>query len=126
MKVYSKKIGITNWMKGGTMYDQREIVLMPFPYSDLTGSKKRPALIVSNGKVNKSQDRICCLITSNKPEDGVLINKKDFEKGELPFKSWIKPNRIFSISEEIIVKSLCKISEEFHKQIIKSINEYID
>lgn len=30
------------------MYDQRDIVLIPFPYSDLTGSKQRPALIVSN------------------------------------------------------------------------------
>ena len=41
-------------MKGGTMYEQKDIILIPFPYSDLTGSKKRPALIISNQKLNKS------------------------------------------------------------------------
>jgi len=36
------------------MYDQGDIVLLPFPYSDLTGSKQRPALIISNEKFNKT------------------------------------------------------------------------
>ncbi len=40
-------------MNGGIMYDQREIVLIPFPYSDLTGAKQRPALIISNQLINK-------------------------------------------------------------------------
>ena len=35
-------------MKGGIMYEQRDIILIPFPYSDLTGAKLRPALILSN------------------------------------------------------------------------------
>lgn len=30
------------------IYKQGEIVLVPFPYSDLSGSKRRPVLIVSN------------------------------------------------------------------------------
>src|SRR3989344_6203258 len=101
-------------MKDGTMYDQRDIVLIPFPYSDLTGSKKRPALIISNSKLNKTNDRICCLITSNIHKKDIEIKRSDFEKGKLPFRSSVKPRRIFTIDEKIIIKKLCTINDDFH------------
>ncbi len=45
---------------------QKTIVLVPFPFSDQTGSKVRPALILSNNSFNKmSQDVLACAITSN-------------------------------------------------------------
>jgi mRNA interferase MazF len=112
-------------MRGGTMYEQKEIVLLPFPYTDLSISKLRPALIISNKKLNNSEDRICCLITSNSPKEGLLLEKNSFEKGTLPFKSWVKPQRIFTINSKIIQKSLCKIKPEFYNRILKEINEYI-
>ena len=115
-----------NMMKGGIMYEQKEIVLLPFPYSDLTGSKMRPALIISNDKLNSTRDRICCLITSNPSNNGILIKKEDFESGKLPFKSWIKPQRIFSIDEKIIRKKLCKVSNPFYEKIIYELNSYIE
>ena len=106
------------------IYEQRDIVLIPFPYSDLTGSKLRPALILSNQTLNTTEDRICCLITSNQPENGILINS--FEQGTLPFKSWIKPHRLFTINEKIIKKRLCRIHNTLHEKTIKYLNEYID
>lgn len=112
-------------MKGGIVYNQKDIVLIPFPYSDLTGSKLRPALIISNKKLNITEDRICCLITSNKPKDGILITNNSFQEGKLQFESWIKPHRLFIINEKIVKKKLCKIKDEFHDTIVASINEYI-
>jgi len=107
------------------MYEQREIVLIPFPYSDLTGSKQRPALIISNQKLNKTEDRICVLITSNKPNDGILIKSNVCSKGSLPFKSWVKPHRLFTIHKGIIKKRICVISNEFHDKIIHHVNDYV-
>ncbi len=107
------------------MYDQKEIVLIPFPYSDLTGAKQRPALVISNESLNNSEDRICCLITSNSPIDGLLIENNNFEEGKLPFKSWIKPHRLFTINEKIIKRKLCKITDELHNKVIVMINEKI-
>ena len=112
-------------MKDGINFNQREIVLIPFPYSDLTGAKQRPALIVSNKLLNKTQDRICCLITSNLANEGLEINKEDFEEGSLPFKSWVKPHRLFTIDERIIRKKLCKISKKFHEEILHGLNQYL-
>lgn len=110
----------------GIIYNQRDIVLVPFPYSDLGGAKQRPALIISNKKLNKTQDRICCLVTSNQPGDGIKIEKHSFETGSLPFQSWVKPHRLFTIHEKIIKKKLCSVSEKFHEEIIRAINRYVE
>lgn len=107
------------------MYEQMEIVLIPFPYSDLTGFKKRPALILSNSKLNNTEDRICCLITSHETKQGVLINNKSISDGKLPFKSWAKPYRIFTINKNIIIKKICRINKELHIKIIADINTYL-
>ena len=108
------------------MYNQKDIVLIPFPYSDLTLSKKRPALIISNDKVNKMQDRICCLVTSKAHKDDLAITKNSFKKGSLPFKSSVKPHRIFTIHEGIIIKKLCTINSGFHNRVLKRITECIE
>ena len=112
-------------MKDGMMFEQRDIVLIPFPYSDLTGSKKRPALIISNKKLNNSEDRICCLVTSNPSSEGIQIQNSEIESGKLNFKSWAKPHRLFTISRRIIIKRLCTITKTFHSQIISKLNEYL-
>ncbi|MBI2632424.1 type II toxin-antitoxin system PemK/MazF family toxin [Candidatus Pacearchaeota archaeon] len=107
------------------MFNQKEIVLIHFPYSDLTFSKKRPALIISNEKINKTQDRICCLITTKPHKEDLMLSKDSFEEGILPFKSFVKAHRIFTIHEKIIIKKLCKINSDFHDSVIKKINEYV-
>jgi len=107
------------------MYEQRDIILIPFPYSDLTISKKRPALIISNNKINKNEDRICCLVTSKIHKEDLIIENKNFEKGNLPFKSSIKPHRIFTIHKKIIIKKLCRIDNNLHNKVIEKINEFI-
>ncbi|MBI5803815.1 type II toxin-antitoxin system PemK/MazF family toxin [Candidatus Pacearchaeota archaeon] len=107
------------------MYEQKEIVLTPFPYTDLTSYKNRPALIISNSNLNKTEDKICCLITSVVTKDGIEIEKKFLKEGKLPFRSWIKPFRIFTINEKIIKKKLCKVSDEFYNLILKEVNKCI-
>lgn len=108
------------------MYDQKDIVLIPFPYSDLTESKKRPALIISNKRLNKTEDRICCLITSKSRKEDLEIKKSNFEKGNLPFKSYVRPYRIFTINEKIILKKLCSVNDKFHKKLVGEINSYLE
>jgi len=107
------------------MYEQREIVLIPFPYSDLSLFKKRPALIISNKEINKTQDRICCLVTTKAHKSDLLITKNSFEEEDLPFKSFIKPHRIFTINENIIIKKLCKINAKFHDKVIEKIHKFL-
>lgn len=112
-------------MNDGTMYNQKDIVLIPFPYTDLTGIKKRPALIISNSTINVKQDRICCLITSNPSKEGILLTERCFAQGKLPFKSWVKPHRIFTIHERIIEKKLCTLTNQGYDAILIAIHNCI-
>jgi mRNA interferase MazF len=45
---------------------QRDIILINFPFSDLTGAKVRPALVISNNEYNQNNlDALVLAITSN-------------------------------------------------------------
>jgi mRNA interferase MazF len=45
-------------------YTQGDVVLVPFPFTDLSDSKIRPAIVVSNKLVNRSDDVILAQITT--------------------------------------------------------------
>ncbi|MCD9024640.1 type II toxin-antitoxin system PemK/MazF family toxin [Cohnella silvisoli] len=59
------------------MYRQGDIVLIPFPYSDLPTTKQRPVLVLSNSTYNKSQsDLVVAAITSNLIKPSLLTEVK--------------------------------------------------
>lgn len=111
----------------GTDIEQRAIILVPFPFSDLSSSKKRPALVVSNAVFNKkNEDIVCCLITSN-PEarNAVKITNKDMEIGFLEFESMVKPYRLFTVSKSIIYKILGRLSIEKSHVVVAEIEKLV-
>ncbi len=101
------------------MYKQREIVLVPFPYSDLTATKKRPVLIISNDTYNDTyEDVIVCIITSSVFMDNysLLLTNENLEIGILPEKSLVKVHKLFTIHKEKIIKKFSIVNKEyFHK-----------
>ncbi len=112
-----------NMMTAGTNIKQRSIILLPFPFSDLSSNKKRPALVISSTNFNKtSEDVICCLITSNPAaKNAIKITNKDMESGFLEFDSKIKPYRLFTASKDIIYKVLGKLSKEKSQLVINEL-----
>ena len=116
-------------MNAGTNTDieQRSIILVTFPFSDLSSSKKRPALIISNIEFNrKSEDVVCCLITSNpQTKDAIKITNKHMESGFLEFESSVTPYRIFTVSKNIICKVLGKLNREKSVLVCKEIEKLI-
>ena len=97
-----------------------EIVVLNFPFSNLSGAKRRPALVVANPEGN---DIILCQITSNAKIDKYAIKLKvsDFASGNLTAESVVRPNKIFTADESIILYSACKISREKLNEVTKSI-----
>ena len=113
-------------MSAGTNIEQRSIVLIPFPYSDLSGAKKRPALVISSTDFNnKNEDVICCLITSNieDMQHSIKITNNEMESGFLEFESKIKPYRIFTVNKKLIYKILGKLNLSKSKLVIDEINK---
>ena len=120
--------GITNMMKDGMKINQRDIILIPFLYTDLSQNKKRPAIILSNNEHNsKNQDLICCAITSNPREyaNSIKFSAKDLDYGNLPFESRVKPNKIFTLNKNLIIKVLARLNINKSKETINSLNFFI-
>lgn len=87
-------------MPSTTTYKQGDVVLVSFPFTDLTSAKKRPALVLSPDVFNRlNEDLVLAAITSQITEDesGFLLGQNDFVGGELPRKSMIKLGKMFTI-----------------------------
>ncbi len=68
---------------------------------------------------------ICCLITSNPTNESILIDNNCFEDGNLPYKSWVKPYRIFTINKGMTIKKLAVVNSSFYKKVFDEINSYL-
>jgi mRNA interferase MazF len=113
----------------GTRYKQREIVLVPFPYSDLSSAKRRPVLIVSNDSYNQTfPDVLVCVITSNLRKDGysVALENEDLETGILPESSVIKAHKLFTIHQDKIVKKFSLVKDECFEKVADKIKHLIE
>ncbi len=110
------------------MYNQREIVLVPFPYSDLSSSKRRPVLIISNNNYNKNYpDILVTVITSNlfKDDYSVELKNNDLEVGILPEQSIIKCHKLFTIDQSQVLKRFSILSEKKIDEVIVFLNKLI-
>lgn len=99
-----------------------DVVVVPFPFSDLTDTKKRPALVVAELSGN---DIIVCLITSQNAKDSYAIplTNSDFASGNLKQNSNIRPNRLFTADSNIV---LYRIGTLEKKKIEEVTNKIID
>jgi len=79
-----------------------DIIVLKFPFSDLTNYKKRPALIIKNINGN---DSIVLQITSiaRRDEYSVKLCREDFSEGSLPINSLIRINKIFTADKSLFL-----------------------
>ena len=79
-----------------------DVVVTPFPFSDLQVAKRRPALVVATFT---GDDVLLCQITSQAVSDSYAIplRSTDFTSGRLAHDSNIRPNRLFTADSNIIL-----------------------
>ena len=109
-------------MMSGIAYEQGEVLIVPFPFSDLSAIKQRPVLVLSKKEYNKkTEDIITCGITSNlkDSENSVLIENKSLTEGELPTISRIKVDKLFTLEKSIVKKKIGKINKETFEKVKK-------
>lgn len=93
-----------------------DVVILPFPFSDLSKSKKRPALVVAN---LEGDDLILCQITSEARIDNysIILSNDDFKKGSLNLTSMARPNRLFTADKSIILYKIGSLKETKIKEV---------
>lgn len=109
------------------MYDQGDIIVVKFPFTDGSEFKKRPALRISNNKLENSEDCLIVQITSKLNKDGlsVDINDKDCLR-PLPLKSYIRLHKIFTVHHSLVLSKISKVNTGLLKIISAKIYELIE
>jgi mRNA interferase MazF len=81
------------------------VVLVRFPFSDLSQSKLRPAVVLAGAG---RSDWVLCQVTSNAFSDSyaVEIQVDDFDSGSLRLTSFARPSKLFTASESLISSSV--------------------
>ena len=95
------------------MIQQRDLVLLSFPFSNLKSSKVRPTVVISNDSYNKkSADIIVVPVTTNLnlKEHVILLTNENLESGRLIKDSKIKVDRIMSIDKKIIRMKIGRVN----------------
>jgi mRNA interferase MazF len=97
-----------------------DVVTIPFPFSDLSGSKHRPAFVVCD---LPGEDIILCQITSRAKSYpyAIPLQNSDFLTGSLPVDSFIRPNKIFTADENIVVSLAGHVIENKLTEVLKKI-----
>jgi len=97
-----------------------DVVIVPFPFSDLSRAKRRPALVVAT---LTGQDLILCQITSRAVSDpyAIAISNASFSNGSLNRDSNVRPNRLFTADTGIILYKAGELKGEKLKEVIDQI-----
>ncbi|HZK44548.1 MAG TPA: type II toxin-antitoxin system PemK/MazF family toxin [Syntrophomonadaceae bacterium] len=80
------------------MYKQGDILIIPIPFTDLTSSKKRPVLVLSNDYLSE---------------------------GNLKVDSCIRADKIYTLSQNIIVKKFGEVNEDIINKVKDKINKLL-
>ncbi|MDR2758156.1 MAG: type II toxin-antitoxin system PemK/MazF family toxin [Spirochaetaceae bacterium] len=101
-----------------------DVVIIPFPFSDLSGAKRRPAFVVAD---IPGPDIILCQITSKAKSDpyAVMLENSDFVSGSLPLASYIRPNKLFTADKSIILSVAGQVSDTKTNAVISILIELI-
>jgi mRNA interferase MazF len=101
-----------------------DVVVVPFPFSDLSRSKRRPALVIAS---LEGDDAILCQVTSKTIQDSysLTIDDSDFTSGSLRQLGNVRPNRLFTADSHIVLYRVGTVKKEKMAQIIAKIIEII-
>ena len=113
-------------MPSTTRYKRGDIVLVSFPFTDLSSSKRRPALVVSPDSFNQAmQDVVLSAITSQGALDGALASEPgDCIDGILPKKSVVKPAKLFTMHTTLVLKKICALGPEKLSVVLTEIRQF--
>jgi mRNA interferase MazF len=101
-----------------------DVVVLPFPFSDLTHTKRRPALVLAVADLNAI---ILCQITSQtvRDSDAIDLDAVDFQSGSLKKRSTIRPNRVFTADDRIVLYVAGKLKANKTTLVVEKLVEIL-
>lgn len=96
------------------------VVLLPFPFSDLSRSKLRPAVVVAG---SGRDDWILCQVTSNPYGDSraITLSESSFLQGTLHRESYARPGKLFTANRGLMIRQVGMLRSEAIRNIIEAV-----
>ncbi|MCF7798287.1 type II toxin-antitoxin system PemK/MazF family toxin [Candidatus Woesearchaeota archaeon] len=113
---------------GSLSLKQKDLFLVSFPFSDLSKTKVRPAIIVSNNKFNKkSEDVIVCGITAQQSlkKTHLQINTTSLSSGKLHRSCSIEPESLFKMDKRLLLKQIGVLKEKPFQDLSNKLHELL-
>ena len=110
---------------------KNKIVLVPFPFDDLSSSKVRPAVCLTE-PIGQHKHVVLAFITSRLPEypessDLVLHrDEEDFASTGLRVSSAIRLHRLMTITTELVRRELGELSPKQQEEVKQKLHELFD
>lgn len=100
------------------------VVLVPFPFSDLSQSKLRPAVILADADRG---DWILCQLTSNAYSDprAIELTNASFSQGTLQVLSYARPGKLFTANHSLIVREVGILNTDALVDVIQAVIELL-
>jgi mRNA interferase MazF len=106
------------------MFKRGDLLLVPFPFTDLSATKRRPVLALT--AADSYGDFVAIPVTSRpQSEHGLPIAATDMLIGTLPATSWIRTNRIVTLNASLVVKNVGRISDRAVTAAVERFCAYI-
>ncbi len=105
-----------------------KIVLVPFPFTDLTAAKLRPALVIYEGEKDVVMAFVSSKIPSELSEVDILItkNQTSFRKAGLKVDSVIKLDKIATVLKDLIVGELGEVDEKLRQEVNQKLKRIME
>lgn len=101
-----------------TSFKPGEIILVPFPFSDLSGTKKRPALVLA--VIDSWQELICVMLTSS-PKGTNEVPLSQWKQAGLPKYTVARVHRLFTIEQSLVLRTVGSADENDFQTILYAI-----
>jgi mRNA interferase MazF len=93
---------------------------VPFPFSDLSQSKVRPAVCLADAG---RRDWVMCQVTSNSYGDShaQALSAADFDSGGLAIASYARPGKLFTASSKLVIRVVGKLSDAALQRLLDAV-----
>ena len=92
------------------MFERGDLLLVPYPFSDLSASKRRPVLALTSP--DSYGDFIALQVTSRAQlENTIALTASDLVRGALPAASFIRTDRIVTLNASLVIKVFGRVRE---------------
>ena len=97
-----------------------KVVVVPFPFSNLSQAKPRPAVVLANAGRG---DWILCQVTSRPYGDprAIRIEDHSLKDGALQVTSYIHPSKLFTGNDALILPTVGILDPRFFQQVVAAV-----